>query len=152
MSLWHGYGGGFPSCARWNPGPSVLLSVQLTWSWGWHLVFSSSCCHSSRTPGGPVSWHHVKCTHRHVSAANYTWHVWCCLRTWYFIPVKLIGKNMTRIISKLMIGGKVENSLISFTEKLSYNQFNDQTLNLKYSWCVRLTIFFNLTTMRELFF
>lgn len=45
----------------------------------------------------------------------------------------LIGPNIARIISKLVIGGKVGNNLAFFTENLSSNQFNYQMISLKYS-------------------
>lgn len=46
----------------------------------------------------------------------------------------LIGHNITRVIAKLVMGGKGKNSLTFFTEKLSYNLFNYEMINLKCGW------------------
>lgn len=43
----------------------------------------------------------------------------------------LVGQNIPRRLSKLVIGGGVENSWSSFTGKLRWNQLNSQMISLK---------------------
>lgn len=126
--------------------------VRSSWPQGLAHCLFICCCYTAHSVGvSPTSQLHVNLVRRPPGG-----HLWAKNKFVGAVPTGvcgmssipnsssfsgLSGQRVTRTISKLVIRQTVENSLSSFTAKLSCYQLNYQATKLEYSCIYRLKIF-----------